>query len=90
MLLKLTFLAFKKVVQVVQNGGKGGGNLDKIQKNSSFSSGERPSTFANTVFRWTGQTCILRDTEIVLLPPLLTISPLLEDSHMAQLRKKWS
>ena len=40
MALKLTFLAFKKVVQVVQIGGRvggrGGGNLDKIKKNSSF------------------------------------------------------
>ena len=38
--LKLSFLALKKVVQVVQigkGGGGGGGNLDKIQKNSSFS-----------------------------------------------------
>ena len=36
MSLKSTFLAFKKkVVQVVQMGG-GGGNLDKIQKNSTF------------------------------------------------------
>ena len=30
-------LAFKKVVQVVQVGGRGGGvNLEKIQKNSNF------------------------------------------------------
>ena len=36
MSLKSTFLAFKKVVQVVQIGGWGGGNLDKIQKKSSF------------------------------------------------------
>ena len=34
--LKLTFLALKKVVQVVQMGGGGQGNLDKIQKNSYF------------------------------------------------------
>ena len=34
MSLKSTFLAFKKVVQVVQIGW--GGNLDKIQKNSSL------------------------------------------------------
>ena len=38
MSLKSTFLAFKKVVQVVQirGGGGGRGNLDKIQKNSYF------------------------------------------------------
>ena len=36
MSLKSTFLAFKKVVQVVQIGGGGQGNLDKIQKNSYF------------------------------------------------------
>ena len=36
MSLKSTFLAFKKVVQVVQIGGRGGGNLNKIQKNSYF------------------------------------------------------
>ena len=35
------FSAFKKVVQLVQIGG-GGGNLDKIQNNSSFSSWNRP------------------------------------------------
>ena len=41
---KSTFLAFKKVVQVVKMEGKwgGGGNLDKIKKNSSFFSGCRP------------------------------------------------
>ena len=43
MSLKSTFLAFKKkVVQAVQIGGGGRGNLDKIQKNSTISSGERP------------------------------------------------
>ena len=35
MSLKSTILAFK-VVQVVQIGGEGRGNLDKIQKNSNF------------------------------------------------------
>ena len=39
-LSNLEFRRRKKVVQVVQIGGGGeGGNLDKIQKNSSFSSG---------------------------------------------------
>ena len=33
---KSTFLALKKVVPVVQIGGRGGGNLDKIQKKSNF------------------------------------------------------
>ena len=38
MSLKSTLLVFKKVAQVVQIGGKGGGgNLDKIQKNCNFS-----------------------------------------------------
>ena len=41
MSLKLTFLALKKVAQVVQIGGRGG-NLDKIQKNSSFFSRDGP------------------------------------------------
>ena len=42
MSLKSTFLALKKMVQVVQIRGRGGrwgwgrGNLDKIQKNSYF------------------------------------------------------
>ena len=37
MSLKSTFFAFKKVVEVVQIGGEGGGdNLDKFQKNSTF------------------------------------------------------
>ena len=36
MLLKSTFLASKKVVQGVQIGGWGGGNWDKIQKDSNF------------------------------------------------------
>ena len=37
-------LAFKKVVKVVQIRGRGGGrgNLDKIQKNSYFFSGDLP------------------------------------------------
>ena len=30
------------VREVVQIGGGGGGNLDKIQKNNTISSGERP------------------------------------------------
>ena len=45
MSLKSTFLALKKLVQVVQIGGNGGvgrGNLDKIQKNSYFFSGNLP------------------------------------------------
>ena len=43
MSLKSLFLVFKKVVQVVQIGGReGGGNLDKIQKNSSIFSGCLP------------------------------------------------
>ena len=44
---KLAFFGVKKVVQVVQIEGRGGGavgrgNLDKIQKNSYFSSGDHP------------------------------------------------
>ena len=34
--LNRRFWLSKKVVQVVQIGGKGGGNLDKMQKNSRF------------------------------------------------------
>ena len=42
-LSNLEFRRRKKVVQVVQIGGRGGGgNLDKIQKKSSFFSEERP------------------------------------------------
>ena len=40
MSLKSTFLELKKVVQVVQIGGRGGGNLDKIQKKSSIFLGD--------------------------------------------------
>ena len=40
MSLKSTFLAFKK--KLCNLSKLGGGNLDKIQKNSSFSSGNRP------------------------------------------------
>ena len=42
MSLKSTFLALKKVVQVVQIGERGGGNLDKIQKDGYFFSGDLP------------------------------------------------
>ena len=40
----MNFMVGKKVVQVVQIGGRGMGeeNLDKIQKNSSFFSGYLP------------------------------------------------
>ena len=42
--LNQRFWLSKKVVQVVQIGGRGGcrGNLNKIQKNSYFFSGARP------------------------------------------------
>ena len=44
MSLKSTFLAFKKVVKLSElEGGEGGGNLDKIQKNINFFR----QTFAN-------------------------------------------
>ena len=37
MLLKSTFLAFKKLYKLCKLGGRGGGNLDKFQKSCSFS-----------------------------------------------------
>ena len=40
--LNRSFGLKKKVAQVVQIGGRGGGNLDKIQKNSNFFSWDRP------------------------------------------------
>ena len=46
MSLKSTFLAFKKVVQVVQIGGRGGGNLDKIQKSSYIFRETFPKSFS--------------------------------------------
>ena len=41
--LNWQFWHWKKVVQVVQIGGRGRGNLDKIQKNSIFSRQTFPS-----------------------------------------------
>ena len=48
-----TFLASKKVVQVVPIGGRGGwGNLDKIQKNSSFFFRETVLNSVSEAYLW--------------------------------------
>ena len=54
-LSNLEFRRRKQVEQVVQIGGsgRGGGNLDKIQKNSSFFSGNRPQSLNWVISRHT-------------------------------------
>ena len=58
-------LGFKKVVQVVQIRGGGRGNLDKIQKNSYFFSGDRPLASSKKIGAVLKILCLL----LVFRPP---------------------
>ena len=59
--LKRRFFVIKKVLEVIQIRGRGwgGGNLDKIQKNSSFFSGNRPLLKNHTSFYVLGSSFFL-------------------------------